>query len=154
MSNYQDRLETTGENVSNSPLTGVNSVIDHISGILNGNLNLDPTIRPVLDTSLIQNGLTSVDGMLNTQRSMALAAGVSLNANNVGPTIEQQIGTAVDNALNKIYDKIEEASAKTPYQINVPLNIDKRQIARATATVTREELDRLDYFNNRKAGIA
>ena len=150
----QSKVEKAGASIGAGAVDGINSAISYVSDIINGNLEMDPTIRPVLDTSLIQNGLNSVDGLLASQRSMALAAGVSLNANNVGPTLEQQIGTAVDNALNKIYDKIEEASAKTPYQINVPLNIDKRQFARATATVTREELDRADYYNNRKAGIA
>lgn len=154
MLELKSKVEEAGGELGKGAFDSVNSTLSYVSDLIDGNLELDPTIRPVLDTSLLQNGLTSVDSMLASQRSMALAAGVSLNASNVGPTLEQQIGTAVDNALNKIYDKIEEAASKQPYQINVPLNIDKRQFARATATVTREELDRIDYFNGRKAGIA
>ena len=45
------------------------------------------------------------------------------------------------------------ASAGGSYTISVPLNIDGRAFARATATYTQTELDRLGTQKNRRAGL-
>ena len=48
----------------------------------------------------------------------------------------------------------EELTMGGEYTINVPLYIDGREVAKATATFTQEELNRLTRNNNRKLGIA
>lgn len=147
------KVRDASTNMSEEAENGIAYTARTIAGLVSDGIEFEPVIRPVLDASEIQNGLGAVDGLLTTQRSMALTAGVSFR-NNQTQTIEQQITNAVDKAVNGIYEKISAAEAKRPITVNVPLTIDKRQFARATATVNREELDRIDYFTNRKAGIA
>lgn len=150
MMQMRNKLRGTSEGIADTGMEAMNEVIEYINSLIDGSLEYDPTIRPVLDVSGIQNGLDTVDDMLGRPR--ALASGL-INGGST-TTVEQQITAAVDKALNGLYDKIDESIRKQPLTINVPLSIDKRKFARATATVTREELDRIDYFNNRKAGIA
>lgn len=147
------KVRDASTNMSEEAENGIAYTARTIAGLVSDGIEFEPVIRPVLDASEIQNGLGAVDGLLTTQRSMALTAGVSFR-NNQAQAIEQQITNAVDKAVNGIYEKISAAEAKRPITVNVPLTIDKRQFARATATVNREELDRIDYFTNRKAGIA
>jgi len=46
-----------------------------------------------------------------------------------------------------------EANKNEVFTINVPLEVNGKQFARATATYTRDELHRLDKHNNRMKGI-
>lgn len=48
----------------------------------------------------------------------------------------------------------EEMGDRGTYEFVIPIIIDGREVARATATYTREELKRLDRIDNRKAGLA
>ena len=48
----------------------------------------------------------------------------------------------------------EEMGDGGTYEFVIPIIIDGREVARATATYTREELRRLDRIDNRKAGLA
>lgn len=48
----------------------------------------------------------------------------------------------------------EEMGDGGTYEFVIPIIIDGREVARATATYTREELKRLDRIDNRKAGLA
>lgn len=151
MLKFKDKTVNAAKELSSGTVDGINDAMSYVNDLVNGNLDLDPTIRPVLDTSGIQNGLGSIDDMMNAQRRFA--AGLSFHSSSDIP-LEEKINNAVDRALRNIFAVAEEAEARRPLTINVPLSIDKRQLARATATVTREELDRIDYLNNRKAGIA
>lgn len=47
----------------------------------------------------------------------------------------------------------EEMGDGGTYEFVIPIIIDGREVARATATYTREELKRLDRIDNRKAGL-
>lgn len=42
---------------------------------------------------------------------------------------------------------------KTKYTIYVPVEIDGKQVAKASAVYTQEELEKLDKQNRRKSGV-
>ena len=44
-------------------------------------IDSDPTIRPVLDVSGIADGVSTIDGMLSSNRTMSLAASSSMDIN-------------------------------------------------------------------------
>ena len=153
----KDKVVSAADDVTSGVVDVGGIVHDKFMSILQDDFVADPTIRPVIDMSEIQNGMSIIDSMFGTQRSLDLATNGSIayNASNLNvENLDEKIAHAIDDSINKIYDKINSAMRNEPMTINVPVSIDKRQFARATATVTRDELDRIDYFNNRKAGIA
>lgn len=68
---------------------------------------------------------------------------------------ERRIGTlsALPAALSSYVPEREEPEDRS-YQFSIPVTVDGREIARATATFTRDELNRLQRNQNRKAGYA
>lgn len=126
-----------------------------IYDILNQDLDLNPVIRPVLDDSGIQNGIGNVNSMFDR---LALATGTTYtgnlsgirsanNPNNLGEAIDKAVRKAIGDISDNVTDRL---STKTT--IEVPLNIDGRRVAKATAEYTRNELARLDKYNSRKGG--
>ena len=116
-----------------------------VSGSMYDNLHT-PSISPVYtpyNSMAFANGINSDWG----STSYAMAAGIDAAER---ATRLAQISTPVNNQNdNQDY----EANKNEVFTINVPLEVNGKQFARATATYTRDELHRLDKHNNRMKGI-
>lgn len=69
------------ENMGNMAIDSLSGAISSITDIIDGMINYDPTIRPVLDVSGIADGVSRIDGMLSSDRTMDLAASSSMDIN-------------------------------------------------------------------------
>ena len=74
-------VEESSANVTNRAVDAAHAIADHIASIINGEVNVDPTIRPVLDTSELEAGASSIDSMFSG-RSYALTRGVEIQNGN------------------------------------------------------------------------
>lgn len=60
---YIYKAEDAGEELGEDTLNIMKGPIDRILEMLNGNLEYDPTIRPILDTSLLESGMQTANGL-------------------------------------------------------------------------------------------
>lgn len=137
--------KTVGENMLGAmakALSGTSGILDEING--------EPTIQPVMDLSNIQNGLSQIDGFMGQQRSMALASTISMESN--GQSIVNVIDEAIKSTVSRL-SKQTETTANVSYTIEVPLYVNEREFARATAIYTQQELDKLNKINSRIGGV-
>lgn len=78
--NDTDRAAASGAAIGNSIISGattsINSTIGKISDAVNTNMNMTPTIAPVLDLSNITKGAATIGGLLTTT-PLALSIGTS-----------------------------------------------------------------------------
>lgn len=148
-------IKKTGSLIGSNALNAVENATKGIYDVLNQDLDLNPVIRPVLDDSGIQNGIGNVNSMFDR---LAFATGTTYtgnlsgirsanNPNNLGEAIDKAVRKAIGDISDNVTDRL---STKTT--IEVPLNIDGRRVAKATAEYTRNELARLDKYNSRKGG--
>ena len=112
----------------------------------------DPVITPVLDLSNIQNGVDSISGMFGSE-SIALASNVSSSSVGV-PSVATTIQDAVDSAVSGMMETLSNSDNSRPVVVNVPLELDGKQIAKGTATYTRDELNKLDSIQAMISGKA
>ena len=78
-----DRVPEATTAVANKAIRTVSDAIAKVGKVASGELNLDPTIRPVLDLSGIRSGIDEMDGIFNARRSVDLAVnGVDAEAMN------------------------------------------------------------------------
>ena len=63
-------------------------------------------------------------------------------------------GTRVRPFAEAVASELDTDGGGGSYEFVLPVIIDGREVARASATYTREELRRLDRIDNRKAGLA
>jgi tape measure domain-containing protein len=85
LGDYGDKSYDAGANMANSAKSGLSKAISKIRDAIDSDMDMQPTIRPVLDLSGIQNGARGINGMFASQ-SMRLAtanagvSGINLNA--------------------------------------------------------------------------
>lgn len=72
---YLGRIGDAGTSMGREAIDSMKSAIAHVSDIVNGEMDADPTIRPVLDLSNVQNGV----GKINSLFSKGLDMSVSYN---------------------------------------------------------------------------
>jgi hypothetical protein len=54
------------KNVGKTAISALSGAVSNISDLISGDMNLNPTIRPVLDLSNVNNGLNSIFGQSQT----------------------------------------------------------------------------------------
>jgi len=108
-----------------------NTVAKLGTSILDG-IDAQPTIRPVMDLSEIQNGVKSVNGLfgsnsMNIATSARIIPAKPASVNDVLGSLDDVVTTTV----NKVLSAVTGGDANTT--IEVPVNLDGKQIAKVTA---------------------
>lgn len=82
LSDYASAVANASSEVSQESLNVVRNSIDKISSMVTENMDSDPVIKPILDISEIQNGVSAIDGLLNkgaySTRMLAQQASASI----------------------------------------------------------------------------
>ena len=130
------------------------SALDGLNDAISGNdyplddFDDQPVITPILDLSEIQNGSAELASMFNNSYSVGAAmqarSGFRSNADINASNIEE-----MNKALASVSGSPE---ANYEYAFNIPVQLDGRQIAKASAKYTKDELNHLNKISNRKGG--
>ena len=89
-------VDGASENLGQVALDSLSSAISSVTDIIDGMLDTDPVIRPVLDVSDIANGVSTIDGMLSSNRTLSLAAKSSMDIN-TGIAAQHESVSALDS---------------------------------------------------------
>ena len=73
LENYTYKVVDTTENVGKAAIRTMSDAISNIAGMVNDEMDAEPTIRPVLDLSNVTDGVGQIDSMLSANRSINLA---------------------------------------------------------------------------------
>ena len=77
LARYTDDVDKSAANVAETAIASMKNVISRIADVINGEVNLDPTIRPVLDLSGVTGGSAYINSMLGSA-SYGVASGISV----------------------------------------------------------------------------
>lgn len=80
ISEYADRVINATESVSDSALDSMRSAIRRISSLVNSEMDVQPTIAPVVDLTNIQNGAKQMRGILTKGISTSISYNKALSA--------------------------------------------------------------------------
>lgn len=119
--------------------------------LLNNVSTNNPVLTPLMDLSNVNSGLSQVETMFNRSRSLALAS--SINVQSQAQSLRETVDNAVNSAIGKLNENIQNGDKETNVTIEVPVNIDGREVAKATAPYTKKEIDKIQTRNDRKRGI-
>ena len=160
-----------GGAVSSAAVSMANSVIENTKHVISGigsainsasNLDVTPTITPVLDMSELQNGSyklnTSIDLALNKPIEMLSSAMYGSQAEIIQSNLEvvDAIHGLKDDIVGGVRSAITEAFgelAKEPAVIEVQNNIDGKQFAKSTVEYYQNEVSKRSIRANRSRGI-
>ena len=145
MLSLKGNLVKASTNLNQDAIEPIKEGFGSLQNLIDEGLEADPTIRPVLDLSEIQNGMSIVDGMFGN-RSIQVG---SIHSN--GRIISDQMGSISDK-LQEMDDRLSSVEENRVYKFDIHTEIDGRQVARSTAVYNKEELDRLTKLADRKVG--
>lgn len=128
LNQYAGLVADASANVGETAVDSMSKAISGIADRLDSEMETDPTIRPVLDLSDITNGVSQIDDMLYSQRSMQLASSIDIgNSSNNG--IIQNATKSMTEGLADEFDNLRSDVA------DLANAISKMKIVMDTGTV-------------------
>lgn len=85
-----DDVSKASEEIGKQAIAGMSKSMDSLSDLVDFDIDVEPTIRPVLDLSDIANGVKDMDKMLYTQKSVELAGNVNFGINSALETNQNE----------------------------------------------------------------
>lgn len=143
LSGLEDTITDAGGSVMNAMSEALSGAYDMA---VNG-IDDNPSISPVLDLSNIQSGMGMLDSMFSSRRAMSVNASIGRNK-----TTSELISDAVKDGMASLNNSLNNQNGTT-YTFDIPLQVDGKDIAKATATYTQNELNKLQSRNNRQIGL-
>lgn len=144
-----------GKEMVSASIDGLSNSISKISDLISGDIDTQPTIRPVIDLSSVQSGVSALNSMVDqgitAKRTLMLAssAGVTINQNAL---VVERLNDAFNSTVNKILSKFEGEESSKTYVLESPVIINGREVAKASAKYTQAELNKLEKTTARKGG--
>ena len=131
---YKDKAYNTSAEVAGSAKSGLRDSLNRIKDIIDGNIDTQPSIRPVLDLSDVRAGAAAIGGMLN----MNSQVGVLANVRGINSMMNNQNGNRDDvvSAIKDLSGKLDNRSGDT-YTINGVTYDDGSNIADAVKSLVR-----------------
>ena len=95
ISDYVDKSYKAGASMADSARRGLNDAVDKVRDVVDGSMDVQPTIRPVLDLSEVQSGAGRLSAILS--RSQALRISSSMNESTGSEVQNGVVGGSVGN---------------------------------------------------------
>ena len=101
------KVYDSGRGLGKTAATSISSAISKASDLINGDMDAQPTIRPVVDLSDVRSGASVINGMFSGTQGIGVQA--NLSAINVAMNRKLQNGSNDDviSAINKLNDSLE-----------------------------------------------
>ena len=138
---------------------------DVLNDAINSEIDLSPTITPVMDLSGVTSSAGALNGLFGDQTMRAsLITGAKIDNVNAVASINSKWNPTGDEdvveSITKLHDDISDLNNRiqdmndkdATYEFNLNTQLDGRNIARSTARYNRSELALLDRNTNRKGG--
>lgn len=134
LDNYAYMAENSASSIAEGVLNNVRDPLSNVAKILNDDVNVNPTIRPVMDLSNVQNGARLLNDMIGS-RDMKINARTGMLAGSVG---QIQNGTDNSDVIAAIKDLKDGLNVSGPsYTINGITYDDGSNVSNAIETLVR-----------------
>ena len=136
LEDYVRTVGRAGGNLARSAIDGVKSTISRIGDVFNSDLDVNPTIRPVVDLSDVESSANSINNLLGG----TVPTSVLSRANAIGQTMNARIQNGsfddVVSAIDKLRFGLSDLSGPS-YTINGITYDDGTNVANAVNDLTR-----------------
>lgn len=106
ISDYSYLAEDASDKLGNKSVETLSDTLSEIGSMLDSGIDVEPTIRPVLDLSNVQSGIGQLNGMINADRSMSLGYSgiITGRLSDVTAEISQQEQTNILRRMSNLMD--------------------------------------------------
>lgn len=136
LGDYCSKSYDAAYEMADSARSGLSDTIGRIANVLDGEINIQPTIRPVLDLSDVRSGAGTISSLLNANRSIGVLANVGAISAQMNGNGQNRSNADVVSAINKLRGDLGNLGT-TQYNINGITYDDGSNIADAVKTIAR-----------------
>ena len=136
LTDYVPNTRDAGSAMAESARTGLSRAISKIRYMVDSDIDVQPTIAPVLDLSNVESGMGYMDSMFDRQHSVDLMANVGAISTMMSKSGQNGRNDDVVSAINKLRKDLGETERAT-YNINGITYDDDSAVTDAIATIVR-----------------
>lgn len=144
LADYAKKSYAAGANMADYATDGLTNAMSIVADLLNGDMDTQPTIRPVLDLSNVMHGAEQLDSLFYPQRTIGLAGQASLAFAESG----RNGGTTV-NVNND--DVVEELRALRSEMAEMTERMERMRVVLDTGTLVGEMAGPMDNALGQRA---
>lgn len=136
LSDNRDQSYVAGAEIAEYARDGLSKAINKVYDVINGNMDMQPTIRPVLDLSSVESGVGTLNGLFSDGPSV----GVSANLRAISSMMsDRQNGGNSDvvSAIDKLGKKLSNIGGNTYNSFNGITYDDGSNLTEAVETIVR-----------------
>ncbi len=133
---YSSGVSKTTNNIGKDAIDGMSRAISHISDLINGDIDTQPTIRPVLDLSDVKSGAGAISGMIGDGGIIGLRANVNAISSMMNQNRQNGTNDDVVSAINKLNNSLNKLE-KPSYVINGITYDDGSNVTNAVESLVR-----------------
>ena len=127
---YSSKAYKSGARMADAAKNGLGETLTNMSSVLSGDIDTQPTIRPVLDLTNIKSGAGELNTLFSRNRTLSISTGVG------GRIVTNNANDDVVDAINGLRRQINNLS-NTTYQINGITYDDGSNISGAVQSLIR-----------------
>ena len=117
LNKYSSDVITSTKDIGKDAIQGMSNAISQISDLINGDIETQPTIRPVLDLSDVKSGAGTLSAMFNDGGTIGLRANVNAVSSLMNQNRQNGTNSDVISALDKLNKSINNLE-RPSYVIN------------------------------------
>ena len=136
MNDYGDKVRKASANMADYAKFGMSDAIQKIRDNVNDNMNVSPTIRPVVDLSSVKTGVDAISEMLGKDRRFAVTSGIGAVTTMMNRRSQNGNNTDVVSAIDKLRKEFGDLN-RPSYTINGITYDDGSEISDAIKTLVR-----------------
>ena len=125
-----------GHDLGETATGTISSAISRLVDVMDSDIDMQPTIRPVLDLSDIESGARSINGMLSLNPAISAANRVESINSKMHRVGQNGMADDITSAIENLGRKMDNMSGDT-YNINGVTYDDDSSIAEAVKTIVR-----------------
>lgn len=110
--------------LANAAESGLQGAFDKVSRIISGDIEISPTITPVVDLTNVKAGVNSINGMLSLQPSTAVLANVGAVSSMMNQRGQNGGADEIVSAIGKLEKLLGNVGNTTNYFGNITANND------------------------------
>lgn len=131
-----DKVYNAGYRLGDAAIQAVSSTVSKIATAIDSDMDVQPTIRPVLDLSDVRSGAGAISGMLGVGSSVGVLANVNSISRSMNARGQNVSNADVVSAIDRL-DKHLDNVGNTTYTIGGITYDDSSNIATAVRDLTR-----------------
>lgn len=133
---YADKSYNASANMATSARNGLSDAISKVKDVLDSDMDMQPTIRPVLDLSDVRANAGAISGMLGSGASVGVMAKVGTISSMMNNRIQNGGNSEVVDSINALRKDLANVGGTT-YSINGITYDDGSNITEAVKSIVR-----------------